>query len=137
MHWMIAEDESDIRNLVATMAQMWGHTTVVFESGGKAWDFLDKVEAGEYDKPLPEFALMDIKMPGKWGNEVAKRLRETEGTKNIPIVLMTAFVKTEEEVIEMKKETGVDMIINKPLPDFMKLKEILDGVIEAKKKENS
>jgi hypothetical protein len=29
----------------------------------------------------------------------------------------------------MKAESGVDHIINKPLPDFMQLKQILDDVI--------
>ena len=61
MHWMIVEDEADIRNLVVTMATVWGHTTIAFESGGKAWDWIDLVEAGQYHKPLPEFALMDIR----------------------------------------------------------------------------
>lgn len=132
MHWMIAEDEADIRNLVKTMAELWGHTTIAFESGGKAWDFLDKVESGENDKPIPEFALMDIRMPGKRGDEVAKRIRQVEGMKHIPIVLMTAFVMSEDEMTTMKKNTGVDYIMNKPLPDFMKLKETLESIIASK-----
>ena len=131
---MIAEDEADIRMLVSTMAMAWGHTTLQFESGQKAWDFLDKVEAGEYKSPLPEFALMDIRMPGYRGDEVAKRIRETKAIKDIPIVLMTAFILSEQEVRQMKAESGVDHVINKPLPDFMKFKEILDTVISSKKK---
>jgi two-component system phosphate regulon response regulator PhoB len=133
LHWLIAEDEADIRMLVSTMTTAWGHTPMQFESGQKAWDFLDKVESGEYSTPLPEFALMDIRMPGYRGDQVAKRIRETEAVKNIPIVLMTAFVLSEEEMRQMKTESGVDHIITKPLPDFMKLKQILDNVISSKK----
>lgn len=132
MHWMIAEDEADIRNLVTTMAQVWGHTTVAFENGGKAWEFLDKVEDGSNTAPLPEFALMDIRMPGQRGDQVAKRIRETEPINNIPIVLMTAFALSEEEMRVLKNETGVDHIINKPLPDFMELKVMLEDIIENK-----
>jgi CheY-like chemotaxis protein len=134
LHWMIAEDEADIRMLVSTMATAWGHTPMAFESGAKAWDFLEKVAAGEHKGPLPEFALMDIRMPGYRGDEVAKRIRETNALKDIPIVLMTAFILSEEEKHQMKTYSGVDHIINKPLPDFMKLKQILDDVISNKKK---
>ncbi len=137
MLWMIAEDEADIRNLVATMAQVWGHETLTFESGKAAWQWLDKVEAGSYEDTLPEFALMDIRMPGYRGDEVAKRIRRTAPIQHMPVVLMTAFVLSEDEMKEMKANSGVDHIINKPLPDFMKLKQILEDVIEAKKKETS
>lgn len=133
MYWLIAEDETDIRMLVATMAQVWGHTPLLFESGQKAWDFLESIDNGSHVTPLPEFALMDIRMPGHWGNEVAKRIRQTKHVGNIPIVLMTAFVLSEEERAVMMRDFGVDKIINKPLPDFLELKRILDDVIASKK----
>lgn len=131
MHWLIAEDEADIRNLVMTMAQVWGHTTITFESGAKAWEWLDQVEAGKVDQ-LPQFALMDIRMPGYKGTDVAKRIRQTPGLENIPIVLMTAFAMNDDEMREMKDEVGVDHIMNKPLPDFMELKVMLERVIAEK-----
>jgi CheY-like chemotaxis protein len=130
---MIVEDEADIRTLVSTMATIWGHTPLAFESGGKAWDWLDTVVAGTNTKPLPEFALMDIRMPGKRGDEVAQRLRQIPQLAKIPIVLMTAFVLTDEERRNMLDVSGVDAIINKPLPDFMSLREILHNVIDKKK----
>lgn len=132
MHWMIAEDEADIRNLVVMMAGVWGHSTIAFESGTKAWAFLDSVDDGSFSGQLPEFALMDIRMPGQRGDEVAQRIRSTEALKNIPIVLMTAFALSDDEMRQMKTETGVDYIINKPLPDFMQLKGILDDIIASK-----
>lgn len=132
LHWLIAEDEADIRNLVAMMCQVWGHVPMPFESGKKAWDWLDLVESGEYDGPLPEFALMDIRMPGYRGNEVALRIRQTAAVQHIPIVLMTAFVLTEEERKEMIENYGVDQIINKPLPEFEELRRFLHDVIKSK-----
>lgn len=134
MLWLIVEDEADIRNLVAMMATVWGHTTLQFESGGKAWEWLDEVDANTHKTGLPEFALMDIRMPGKRGDEVAARIRETVALKHIPMVLMTAFVLTDEERRDMMQKCGVDAIINKPLPDFMQLKTILDDVIAKKNK---
>ena len=132
MHWMIAEDEADIRNLVVTMAGVWGHSTIAFESGTKAWAFLDSIDDGSFSGQLPEFALMDIRMPGQRGDEVAQRIRQTDGIEDIPIILMTAFALSDDEMNTMRAATGVDLIINKPLPDFMTLKGILDNIIENK-----
>jgi CheY-like chemotaxis protein len=132
LHWLIAEDEADIRNLVSMVCQVWGHTPIAFESGQRVWDWLDKVEAGAIDGPLPEFALMDIRMPGHKGHEVARRIRQTRGLENIPIVLMTAFVLSDDEQDDMLENYGVDLIINKPLPDFNELHRILHQLIEEK-----
>lgn len=132
MNWLIVEDEADIRNLVVMMCQVWGNTPMPYESGQKAWDWLDAVEDGSYTGPLPEFALMDIRMPGKRGNEIAERIRTVEKLKHIPIVLMTAFVMSEDEMERMRRDFGVDEVINKPLPDFDQLRAILYGIIERK-----
>ena len=132
LNWLIAEDEADIRNLVAMMAQVWGHNPITFENGDKIWEWLDAVDAGSYQGLLPDFALMDIRMPGKRGNELAKRIRNTERIRHIPIVLMTAFVLSDEEINNMRNEYGIDAVLNKPLPDFDRLKGILDDVITKK-----
>jgi CheY-like chemotaxis protein len=129
---MIAEDEADIRNLVATMASVWGHTTITFESGQKAWDWMDTIENGTNNDPLPEFALMDIRMPGYRGDEVAERIRKISAISDIPIVLMTAFVLSEDERQDMMRKSGVDKMINKPLPEFGELKTLLHEVIDNK-----
>ena len=132
MNWLIAEDEADIRNLVGIMCTVWGHTALPFESGHKVWEWLEQIEKGEVTTNLPDFALMDIRMPGRRGSELAQRMRTIDKLKNIPIVLMTAFVLTEEEIENIRKEFGVDHIINKPLPDFDKLGQVLHEIIKAK-----
>lgn len=131
MNWLIAEDEADIRNLVTTMCQVWGHQPLTFESGGKVWDWLDQVEAGTYHGILPDFALMDIRMPGKKGNEVAKRIRTVVDLQHIPIVLMTAYSLNEAEITDYTTN-GADHIIAKPLPDFEDLRMLLHSIIENK-----
>jgi len=132
LNWLIAEDEADIRNLVAMMCQVWGHNPMTYESGHKVWELLDQLDAGTYSGEMPEFALMDIRMPGRRGDELSKRMRTVEQLKNIPIVLMTAFVLSDEEMAHMKEEFGIDHVINKPLPDFDRLKVIIDKVIADK-----
>ena len=132
MSRLIAEDEADIRNLIAMMCQVWGHNTVTFENGQKVWEWLDNVERGEA-KTLPELVLMDIRMPGKKGNEIAQRMRSFREFERTPIVLMTAFSLSETERQEMMTADGVDHILSKPLPDFEQLRLTLDRVLTQKR----
>lgn len=132
MTWLIAEDEADIRNLIALMCQVWGHTPLAFENGQKVWDWLDAFEGGQQSQ-IPELVLMDIRMPGKKGNEIAQRMRTIPQLQQTPIVLMTAFSLNERERDDMIHADGVDRILSKPLPDFDELRGILDGIIAQKK----
>jgi CheY-like chemotaxis protein len=122
--WIIAEDEADIRNLIATMFQIWGHNTVAFENGQKVWEWLDKVERNE-QAALPE-------LPGKKGNELANRMRSIPALRKTPIVLMTAFSLSDQERQSMMTSDGVDHILNKPLPDFDQLRLTLHHIRDHK-----
>ena len=133
MIWLIAEDEVDILNLLTMVVQVWGHKPLAFESGQKVWDWLDKIEAGTFAGELPHFALMDIRMPGKKGNEVANRMRTIPALQKMPLALMTAFSLSESEQKEMKAADGVDAIISKPLPSFDELLSTLNSIIANKR----
>lgn len=129
MKWLIAEDEADIRNLLDMMCQVWGHSTLTFENGQKVWDWLDTVADGKA-ATLPDLILMDIRMPGKKGNELASRMREIDPLRDTPIVLMTAFALNERERHDMMDAHGVDHILNKPLPDFEQLRALLHKIVD-------
>ena len=129
--WLIAEDEADIRNLIAMMCQVWGYNTLTFENGQKVWDWLDRVEQGGVN--IPDLVLMDIRMPGKKGNELAQRMRQLPQLQQTPIVLMTAFALSEREQQEMMTADGVDHILSKPLPDFEQFRATLDRVAQQKR----
>jgi CheY-like chemotaxis protein len=124
--WLVVEDEDDIRNIVKVMFQAWGHTTLEFRDGHEAWRWLDTVESGTYNGEIPDLALLDIRMPGHKGNEIARRMRSVGQTQRIPIIVMTAFSLTDSERKEMIADYGIDHIIHKPLPDFFDLKKLLD-----------
>ncbi|MBK8031144.1 MAG: response regulator [Chloroflexi bacterium] len=129
--WLIAEDEADIRNLIAMMCQVWGYNTLTFENGQKVWDWLDRVEQGGVN--IPDLVLMDIRMPGKKGNELAQRMLTLPQLQQTPIVLMTAFALSEREQHEMMTADGVDHILSKPLPDFEQFRATLDRVAQQKR----
>lgn len=134
--WLLVDDEVDIRTVVKVMFLVWGHKAIEFSNGHDAFDFIEKVESGDYEEERPVLALMDIRMPGPNGNEIARRLRESSVFGKIPIVLMTAFGLTEALQNDYRNCDGVDKIIFKPLPAFDEVYMLLLEVIEQRQKRN-
>lgn len=130
--WLVVEDEEDIRNIVKVMFGVWGHSSMEFRDGNQAFKWLDEVEAGAYKGDLPELILMDIRMPGPRGNDIARRMRTLKQFQMTPIILMTAFSLSEAERQVMLTADGVDHIVAKPLPEFYTLKKLLDDVCAKK-----
>ncbi len=133
MNWLVAEDDLDIRNLIVLLAEMWGHSVVALENGQRVLEWMEVVEAGSYEGPLPDLVILDIRMPGCRGDQIAERMRSSRLMKDLPIVLMTAFVMSDSEQAEVMARTGVDGVINKPLPDFSELQTSLDNIIEQRR----
>ncbi len=133
MTWLLVEDDSDIRNVVAVMMSVWGEKPLPFPDGSAAWEWLDTVEKGAFKGELPELALLDIRMPGYTGDKVAARIRHTAMLKDIPIILMTAFSLTDSEIKEMMEQTGIDHLLNKPLPDMDVFKTTLYRIRDERK----
>jgi CheY-like chemotaxis protein len=131
--WLLVEDDNDIRTIVSMMMTFWGESPLSFPDGNAAWAWLDSVENGTFSGTLPELALMDIKMPGYFGDKIAARIRTVANLKEIPIVLMTAFALTEAEIQEMRQKAGIDHLINKPLPDMDVLRGLLYKVRDERK----
>ncbi len=132
-NWLLVEDEVDIRNVVKVMFQVWGNDTIEFSNGNDAFDYLDDVDDDVIDEAdLPIFALMDIRMPGPNGNEIARRIRESGRIGHIPVMLMTAFQLSEAQQEEYQTRDGVDRIIFKPLPEFDKFRMIIEEVISSR-----
>jgi len=61
---------------------------------------------------LPDLVLLDWMLPGMSGIEFARRLRADEGTRAIPIIMLTARGEEEDAVAGL--ETGADDYITKP-----------------------
>ena len=66
-------------------------------------------------KPLPVVLLLDLKLPKIDGLEVLRRLREAEGTKLLPVVILTA--SREEEDVARSYALGANAYVRKPV-DF-------------------
>jgi CheY-like chemotaxis protein len=74
----------------------------------------------------PDLILMDLKMPGCNGFTAIETLKSDPATKEIPILVMTAQVMTEDQ--ERCRELGVDGFVMKPV-DLEKFSREVDRVL--------
>ncbi len=63
--------------------------------------------------PLPQVVLLDVKLPKIDGLEVLRRIRETERTRMLPVVILTS--SDEESDIVRSYRLGVNSYIRKPV----------------------
>jgi two-component system alkaline phosphatase synthesis response regulator PhoP len=107
---LIAEDEKDIRELIAFSLTFAGFEVVSAVDGKEA---LEKALALEVK---PDLIMMDVRMPRMTGYEACKRMKEMDELKGIPIVLLSA--KGQESEIQTGLKSGADEYIIKPFaPD--------------------
>ncbi|MBZ0292708.1 MAG: response regulator [Anaerolineae bacterium] len=132
--WMVVEDEPDIYEVLLAMFEMWGIEGVAFVDGEEAVAWIEDVDSGRYRGELPELALLDIRLPGAIdGTMVAERLRKSPVLGHIAIVLSTAYKLTVEEEKKIIDQAGADKLIYKPLPKFVELQQLLEGVIASRR----
>ncbi len=101
---LIAEDEPDIRSLVAFTLKFAGHTVVDVSNGA------DAVEAAKTEQP--ELILMDVRMPRMTGYEACQAMKADPRTAEIPVVFLSA--KGQESEIRDGLQAGASEYLLKP-----------------------
>lgn len=130
MTWMIVEDDAAIRDVLEMMCELWGFKVLSFRDGFQAADYLSNPTLAE---PLPDVALLDIRMPGPWGHEISSRIRQHPRLKDIGIVLMTAYELPGPDEERYLTSSGADKLLFKPLPPMDDLLAFVMNVLDARK----
>ena len=105
---LIAEDERDIRDLVAFTLRFAGYEVFAAPNGEEAVELASKV--------YPDLILMDVRMPRMTGYEACKVMKANPDLKDIPIVFLTA--RGQETEIQQGLEAGGEENLLKPFaPD--------------------
>lgn len=101
-------------------------------SGFQVTTALDGQEALErVANDRPELIVLDIGMPKLDGWEVCRRLKSDDKTKDIPIIILTAYAQTSDQ--RKGQQLGADRFITKPC-DLAYLVEEINSLIAKKKK---
>jgi signal transduction histidine kinase len=111
---LIADDNNDALESLATLLQLSGHEVFTATNGGTA---LQSVE-----RHLPEVVLLDIGMPLLDGYEVAKRIRAQPWGQRITLVALTGWGQDSDR--RRSREAGFDSHLVKPL-DLETLTDLL------------
>ena len=86
---LVADDEPDMRALLADLLEAAGHQVTEAENGQAA--------VQQVQRELPDLVLLDVLMPMMSGIQVLQRLRNDPATKNLPVIMLTAFSLSDEE----------------------------------------
>ena len=130
MTWMVVEDDTAIRNVIETMCELWDFNILSFKDGFDATSYLKKSDP---PTPLPDVALLDIRMPGPWGHEIGAHIRKHPLLQNIGVLLMTAYELPGEDEKRYLESSGADRLVYKPLPPMDELLELINEIINARK----
>ena len=114
---MMVEDDLFFIDLLGKKLRDGGYTLSFVNDGESAISLLDN--------NVPDIILLDILLPGIDGYEVAKKIKDNEKYKDIPIIFLTNFGSKEN--IEKGKALGVKEFLIKSTVTF-------DEIIEKIKK---
>ena len=115
---LVADDEQDIRELVAYRLSRSGYRIVEARDGEEALQLAA-------DQAL-DMAVLDVMMPRLNGFDLTQRLRHTPATERLPILLMSASVQDAD--ISRGFAAGADGYLTKPFtPDQLltRVREVL------------
>jgi two-component system alkaline phosphatase synthesis response regulator PhoP len=105
---LIAEDEPDIRELVAFTLRFAGYEVVAAPNGEDAVQIASR--------EFPDLILMDVRMPRMTGYDACRLMKANPDLKDIPIVFLSA--KGQDAEIQTGLDAGAEEYLLKPFaPD--------------------
>ncbi len=119
-HIFVVDDDEQLLRMVGLMLERGGHTATLVSNPIEALDMM-REEA-------PDLAILDVMMPGMNGLELCQELRMNPGTKEIPIIVLTARgpIESKQEAMEI----GADTYLNKPVTSIELLTNVDDLIAQ-------
>ena len=111
---LIVDDEPEMLEMVQFRLEKNGYTVFTATTGEEC---IKKAQDEQ-----PDVILLDILLPDLSGYEVSKRIKANEFTKNIPIIMVTAFIG--DDAKKKGLEQGAQYFISKPFDPEELLSEI-------------
>ncbi|MFW8590588.1 phosphate regulon transcriptional regulator PhoB [Glaciecola sp. 2405UD65-10] len=125
---LVVEDEAPIRDMLSFVLEQAGFNVE------EAEDFdvgLEKIR-----EPYPDLILLDWMMPGGTGVQLAKKLKQHEYAKEIPLIMLTARGEEDDKIRGL--EAGADDYVTKPFSPkelVARIKAVMRRVTPTSKEE--
>ncbi|WP_273035424.1 response regulator [Massilia timonae] len=112
---LVEDNPHDLElTLIALSKSQLANEVVVVRDGAEALDYLHRRgEFAERQQGSPAVILLDLKLPKVDGLEVLKEIRNSEGLKSVPVVMLTSS-KEEQDVVR-SYQLGVNAYVVKPV----------------------
>jgi len=120
---LIIDDEKEMVDLLQMRLEAADYEILV------AYDSQEGLDKARAEKP--DLILLDIMMPKMNGYQVCRELKIDDGTKGIPVVMLTA--KAQESDKFWGTEVGADAYVTKPF-EASELLEKIRGFLESTQK---
>ena len=102
---LIADDEPYVARVLKLVLQQEGYQVICVNTGKEALDVFAGLQ--------PDIVVTDVKMPRMSGRELVEAIRAMEGKKNIPVVVMTSTLESENR--EWVHQLGNISFLGKPV----------------------
>ena len=109
---IVVDDDLDILEAISLMLEDAGYTVVTTNKGS----FIEHLDT----TTLPDMIILDMLLSGSDGRHIARQLKAQEHTKHIPIIMLSAHPKAEQEA----QTSGADDFLPKPF----EMDELLEKV---------
>jgi CheY-like chemotaxis protein len=100
---LVVDDMSQIRTILRFNLEKEGYNVIDANSGERALEYA----VGEN---IPDLIILDIMMPKMDGYEVIRKLRESDVTKHIPVIFLTAKAQ-KKDVLKGIEAGGNDYVV--------------------------
>jgi CheY-like chemotaxis protein len=120
---LVVDDMVDNIIVISLDLQQQGYRVVTASDGEQAVNMASKT--------YPDIILMDIGMPELDGLEAARKIRENDTLRTIPIIALTAFGTGGFQ--RAARDAGFDGYLTKPI-DFEKLHELMRKLLPMRRK---
>ena len=117
---LIVDDNASAIAALEALLLPLGHRVLVARSGEEA------LEAARTHRP--DMMLLDVMMPGMNGFEVCQHIRAHPGTRDLPVVMITALQDRDSRIAGLK--AGADDFLSKPV-DRMELRTRVTATLRA------
>lgn len=117
---MVVDDEKELAELFSRFLELSGFDCSYYTDPHLALDnFIEN--SNNYC-----LIIVDLKMPGLDGLQLARRLREYN--KTVKILLVTGYLVEENVDYDMTKRAGIDIVLEKPF-HFKELRPIINEIL--------
>jgi CheY-like chemotaxis protein len=118
---LVVDDDAVSLRLLARTLESESMTVLPAEHAEGAWAVLER--------DIPDLVVTDVSLPGVNGLDLARRLRDDQRLRGVPIIALSGY--TEEYSEREALEAGCDAYVRKPV-DTRRLAQLLRGFLEGK-----